>query len=84
MSQGARVVVIERTPNLELDYEPYPEIRKYADLLCMDLARHTAKPLPARARCAMRWTGPISLTIAMSLSICLDCAPMPWRGFPMA
>ncbi len=44
--QGARVVVIERTPNLELDYEPYPEIRKYADLLCMDQARHTPKHLP--------------------------------------
>ncbi len=44
--QGARVVVIERTPNLELDFEPYPEIRRYADVLCMDYARHTPKPLP--------------------------------------
>lgn len=43
---GARVVVIERTPNLVGNFRPYPDIYKYAELLCMDDAPHKPRILP--------------------------------------
>ncbi|NLS78488.1 MAG: DUF362 domain-containing protein [Chloroflexi bacterium] len=43
---GAHPVVVERTPNLERNLAPFPEIRKYAEVVCLDQAPHTARNLP--------------------------------------
>ena len=44
--QRARTVIIERTPNLELNLEPYSEIFRYSEVVCIDQARHTPRGIP--------------------------------------
>ncbi len=43
---GAHPVVVERTPNLERNLAPFPEIRKYAEVVCLDNAPHQPRNLP--------------------------------------
>lgn len=44
--QGARTVIIERTAGLESNFARYADIFHYAEVVCLDQARHTARPVP--------------------------------------